>query len=99
MYLKIVEDFVRHQCQQICDQICNRLFDQYLVRVKSYGFYTGEIIMDNLAKVDKLAEITGASFEDARRALIACHGETLDAMAYIEMHKKKKNSVFIYKHS
>ncbi|MBQ8951651.1 MAG: hypothetical protein IJ065_10960 [Eubacterium sp.] len=45
--------------------------------------------MENLAKVDKLAEMTGASFDDARKALRVCNGETLDAMAYIEMHKVK----------
>ena len=49
--------------------------------------------MENLAKVDKLAEITGASFYEARMALRACHWETLDAMVYLEKLRVQKRKV------
>lgn len=52
-----------------------------------------ELIMENLAKVDKLAEITGASFDEARMALRACHWETLDAMVYLEKLRVQKRKV------
>ena len=40
--------------------------------------------MEEFAKVEKLVEITGVSFEDARNALRACDGEMVDAMVYLE---------------
>ena len=40
--------------------------------------------MEEFAKVEKLVEITGASFEDARNALRACDGEMVDSMVYLE---------------
>ena len=49
--------------------------------------------MENLAKVDKLAEITGASFDEARMALRACHWETLAAMVYLEKLRVQKIKV------
>ena len=50
-------------------------------------------IMENLANVDKLAEITGASFDEARMALRACHWETLEAMVYLEKLRVQKIKV------
>ena len=40
--------------------------------------------MEEFAKVEKLVEITGASFEDARSAIRACDGDIVDAMVYLE---------------
>ena len=40
--------------------------------------------MEEFTKVEKLVEITGASFEDARDAIRACDGEMVDAMVYLE---------------
>ena len=40
--------------------------------------------MEEFAKVEKLVEITGASYEDARNALRACDGEMVDSMVYLE---------------
>ena len=53
--------------------------------------------MEEFAKVEKLVEITGVSFEDARNALRACDGEIVDAMVYLEKLGKvssvKSNSI------
>ena len=40
--------------------------------------------MEEFAKVEKLVDITGASFEDARNALRACDGEMVESMVYLE---------------
>ena len=40
--------------------------------------------MEEFAKVEKLVEITGASFEDAKNAIRACDGNMVDAMVYLE---------------
>jgi UBA/TS-N domain. len=40
--------------------------------------------MEEFVKVEKLVEITGVSYEDARAALRACDGEIVDAMVYLE---------------
>ena len=40
--------------------------------------------MEEFAKVEKLVEITGATYEDARNALRACDGEMVDSMVYLE---------------
>ena len=48
--------------------------------------------MEEFAKVEKLVEITGASYEDARNALKACDGEMVDSMVYLEkLGKVTKN--------
>ena len=50
--------------------------------------------MEEFAKVEKLVEITGASFEDARSAIRACDGDIVDAMVYLEkIGKVNTNSV------
>ena len=53
-------------------------------------------IMENLAKVDKLAEITGASFDEARMALRACHWETLEIEALIGL-KRSAEADLLYR--
>ena len=40
--------------------------------------------MEEFTKVEKLVEITGASFEDATNAIRACDGEIVEAMVYLE---------------
>ena len=40
--------------------------------------------MEEFAKVEKLVDVTGASFEDARNALRACDGEMVESMVYLE---------------
>ena len=40
--------------------------------------------MEEFAKVEKLVEMTGASYEDARNALRACDGDMVDSMVYLE---------------
>ena len=49
--------------------------------------------MEEFAKVEKLVEITGASYEDARNALRACDGEMVDSMVYLEKLGKVTKSV------
>ena len=53
--------------------------------------------MEEFTKVEKLVEITGVSFEDARDAIRACDGEMVDAMVYLEKlgkvtYKNSKNT-------
>ncbi len=48
--------------------------------------------MEEFTKVEKLVEITGASFEDATNALRACDGEIVDAMVYLEKLGKVSTS-------
>ncbi len=40
--------------------------------------------MEEFAKVEKLREATGVTFEDSRNALRACDGNMIDAMVYLE---------------
>ena len=53
--------------------------------------------MEEFAKVEKLVEVTGVSFEDARNAIRACDGDILDAMVYLEklgkVSSNKSNSI------
>lgn len=50
----------------------------------------GEIIMENLEKVEQLRERTGVSYEDAKNALDACNYDMLDALVYLEKLDKIK---------
>ncbi|MBQ8951235.1 MAG: hypothetical protein IJ065_08805 [Eubacterium sp.] len=40
--------------------------------------------MDEFTKVEKLVDITGASYEDVRDALRTCDGDMVDSMVYLE---------------
>ena len=52
--------------------------------------------MEEFAKVEKLVEITGASYEDARNALRACDGDMVDSMVYLEKLGKVTKSGSTY---
>ena len=46
--------------------------------------------MEEFAKVEKLVDITGASYEDVKNALNACNGDMIDAVVYLEKLGKVK---------
>ena len=53
--------------------------------------------MEEFTKVEKLVEITGASFEDATSAIRACDGDIVEAMVYLEkLGKVTKNTSTTY---
>ena len=56
--------------------------------------------MEEFAKVEKLVEMTGASYEDARNALRACDGDMVDSMVYLEklgkVTKYNTNTIPLY---
>ena len=47
--------------------------------------------MEEFAKVEKIVEITGASFEDAKNAIRACDGDMVDSIVYLEKLGKVSN--------
>ena len=49
--------------------------------------------MEEFAKVEKLREATGVTFEDSRNALRACDGNMIDAMVYLEKLGKVRPTV------
>ena len=53
--------------------------------------------MDQLEKVEKIREKTGATYEEAKAALEAADGDVLDALVYLENQGKiKKPDVSVY---